>query len=215
MRVRVWPKPAGVPVFPSPARPEAPHVLGRLLASEPWRATVAWPAAFAGGIAHRLDNATSGALLVADDLDALAAVRARFQAGALTKTYWFEARHDVPWDAHDIDLPLAHDPRHKARMVVRRGLDTPHRGPWLPARTTLQRRGARLWEATMRTGVMHQIRLHAAFVGLALRGDRLYGGGPPLDDAVAFHLHHVGVRDDDGWTSAPVQRPSWISLTSG
>lgn len=43
---------------------------------------------------------------------------------------------------------------------------------------------------------MHQIRVHAASCGLALVGDRLYGGRPcevPRPSAVPFFLHHVGV----------------------
>ena len=94
-------------------------------------------------------------------------------------------------------------------MDVRRGQDTPHRGRWLPASTALRRVGAGgglgLWEAVITTGVMHQIRVHAAFVGLALAGDRLYGGGAPLDaavvpglpDGVPFLLHHVGLQGED------------------
>jgi 23S rRNA-/tRNA-specific pseudouridylate synthase len=216
MRVRTWDKAAGLPVFPR--RPGEPGdcVLERLLQAEPWRLGIAWPDGFAGGIAHRLDNATSGALLVADDLDALSQLRARFDAGTLRKVYWFEARHEVDWDAHRVALAIAHHPRRADRMVVRRSSGTPHRGHWQPAATDLRRLGPGLWEASMRTGVRHQIRVHAATAGLALRGDALYGGGPALHPDRPFHLHHVGVEDDEGWRSDAVPEPIWgNSLTSG
>ena len=57
-------KPAGLTVFPPHADPEGDCVLGRLLADDPARAELAWPTGFEGGIAHRLDRSTSGALVV-------------------------------------------------------------------------------------------------------------------------------------------------------
>ena len=193
---RTLSKPAGVPCFPPHAEPGGDCVLARLLAADPARADQPWPDGFAGGIAHRLDVSTSGALLVADDPTELAAIRDAFAAGALTKTYRFVAARDVPWHAHTCDLPLAHDRRHARRMVVQRGASTPHRGRWYPAHTAFRRIDGALWEAVITTGVMHQIRVHAAFVGLPLAGDRLYGGGPTPEHAppgATFLLHHDGL----------------------
>lgn len=98
-------------------------------------------------------------------------------------------------------------------MVVRRSPNTPHRGRWLPARTTFERVEGRLWRARMSTGVTHQIRVHAAFLGIAIRGDRRYGGGATPAGAapgLVFHLHHVGFRGD-GMATMPVPEPSWVS----
>ena len=64
------------------------------------------------------------------------------------------------------------------------------------------------WEARMSTGVMHQIRLHAASIGLALAGDRLYGGGAwtfPRPDGAHFALHHIGIS---GPGLQPCEAPS-------
>ena len=59
----------------------------------------------------------------------------------------------------------------------------------------------------MRTGVTHQIRVHAAFIGIPLEGDGLYGrktGSAP------FHrLHHVGLAGPNGVATDPVPLPSW------
>src|SRR5690606_11456797 len=68
---RTLSKPAGLPVFPPHADPAGDCLLARLLAEEPWRAALPWPAGFDGGIAHRLDVSTSGAVLAASDPDAL------------------------------------------------------------------------------------------------------------------------------------------------
>ena len=83
-------------------------------------------------------------------------------------------------------------------MTCKRGVSTPHRGKWYPAHTRFRRLGKTtdagdLWEAVITTGVMHQIRVHAAFVGIPLRGDKRYGGGTPQDPKCPFLLHHVGL----------------------
>lgn len=167
-----------------------------------------WPPGFEAGIAHRLDVPTSGALWLADTPAELSHMRSHFASGALTKVYRFRAARDVPWNEHRVDYPIAHDKRRKRRMVVQRGKTTPHRGKWYPAHTEFRRLKHDLWQATITTGVMHQIRVHAAFVGIPLAGDRLYGGGPALDSTVPFRLHHMGLRGPDGGTD-PVPTPEW------
>ncbi len=90
-------------------------------------------------------------------------------------------------------------------MVIERGRATPHRGRWYDADTRLRHLGGPLWEAVIVTGVMHQIRLHAASVGLALSGDRLYGGRG--DEP--FRLHHCCLG---GIGDCPRSEPEWALL---
>lgn len=215
--VRVWDKPAGLPVLPPHADPEGDCVLARLLAAEPGRSTIPWPRGFEGGILHRLDTSTSGAVAIADDPADLVFLRSLFSEGQLAKRYVLRAARDPGWDENSCDRPLAHDPRHKGRMVVERGRQTAHRGRWLPAHTTFRRRSGTLFDAVIRTGVMHQIRVHAAFVGIPILGDRRYGGGETPADAppgLAFYLHHTGFGTAPGFTgppleTAPVPLPDW------
>lgn len=198
-------KPAGVPVFPPHAEPEGDCVLARGAAV--LSMDLAWPSGFEGGIAHRLDTATSGQILAARSLADLGRLRALFAEGGLRKAYRFLTRRDVPWDAHIVETPLAHDARRSDRMIASRGAATPHRGRWYPARTSFRRIGTAeggfgVWNAVIETGVMHQIRVHAASVGLTLAGDRIYGGGEPcarpgLPPGVPFLLHHLGLRGPD------------------
>lgn len=203
-------KPAGVPVFPPHAHPEGDCLLRRWLALEPSRTAHPWPDGFGAGIAHRLDTPTSGQVIAAVSPSDLAELRQRFSAGSLRKVYRFVAAGQVPWDAHTVDTPIAHDRRRRSRMVVERGRATPHRGKWYPAHTVFRRVGPVMaglwcWEAVITSGVMHQIRVHAASVGLALNGDRLYGGGTPSAGApVPFLLHHLGLS---GEGFAPPQLP--------
>lgn len=197
-------KPAGIPVFPPHADPGGDCVLARGVAAGVLNPDLPWPEGFAGGIAHRLDTPTSGQLLAARSLADLESLRAQFAAGSLRKTYRFLTRREVPWEKHTVETPIAHDPRRKDRMICARGAATPHRGRWYPAKTSFRRLVTvgefTVWEAVIETGVTHQIRVHAASVGLALAGDRIYGGGPSppgLPPGVPFLLHHLGLRGPD------------------
>ena len=172
-----------------------------------------WPDGFDGGIAHRLDVPTSGQVLVAKSPQILSALREDFSNKKLLKRYRFLTLKEVPWTKHDITFPLAHHKSNRRKMVVQRGHNTPHRGKWFPAQTTFRylcsQDGVHLWEASMRTGVMHQIRLHAAIAGLALLGDRLYGGGEsPVYFPSDFALHHCGL-ESTRWQIPSVCIPEW------
>lgn len=213
-------KPAGLPVFPPHREPGGPSLLSHWLALRPELQGLAWPSGFEGGIAHRLDNPTSGIVVACTSLASLAQLRAQFQAGVLRKTYQLVSQREVPWDEHRVDLPIAHDRRRRARMVAQRGKSTAHRGRWYPAITSFRRLGHFRWTAVIHSGVTHQIRVHAAFVGLALAGDRLYGGGPLPSEIKAppgadFMLHHAAISGPD-WSSPTLEPPGWWGCyTSG
>ena len=204
-------KPASIPVFPPHANPAGDSVLHRLLQREPRRAELLWPVGFAGGIAHRLDVDTSGAILIADDPNELKKLRTAFADGHLTKTYRLLASRTVPWNENSCDRPIAHDRRRRKRMIVQRGEHTPHRGRWHPATTHFHRLEGSLFEAVMHTGVMHQIRAHAAFLGIPIHGDRTYGGGA---DPSGHRLHHVGLSGPQGLHTEPIPLPEWAQTAA-
>lgn len=203
-------KPAGLPVFPPHADPAGDCVLARLLAARPEQAR-AWPPGFEGGIAHRLDNVTSGLVLVARDEAALAALRAEFRAGLLRKRYLFRSGATPGFTEQVVTVELAHHPNRKDRMVARRGPRTAHRGRWYPAWTRLVDHGGGWWEAEIRTGVTHQVRIHALHAGVPLDGDPIYG----LPGTGPFCLHHLQVIAP-GWRSPRVPVPGeWPTAPPG
>ena len=192
-RWQAWNKPAGIPVFPPHGDPTGDCLLHRAGLS-----AAGWELNFAGGVAHRLDTPTSGQVLSARTADDLAWLRGLFRDGELQKVYRFVSSGQVSWDDNAVNTPLAHHKSKRSIMVCQRGKNTPHRGKWYAASTRFKRLGSvsgggSLWEAVITTGVMHQIRVHAAFVGIPLRGDRRYGGGRPDNEEVPFLLHHVGL----------------------
>lgn len=207
-------KPAGLPVFPPHADPGGDCLLRWLLTAQPKQREPSFPDAFAGGIAHRLDTSTSGVILAARSTEALARAREAFRERRLLKRYRLLSAGRVPWREHTVSAELAHHRRRRGRMVVRRGRSTPHRGRWYPAETRFTALSPGHWRAAMRSGVMHQIRLHAAFAGIAVLGDRRYGGAPMPEGlappGVDFALHHEGFTGLS--PGAPrLEPPSWWS----
>ncbi len=174
-----------------------------------------FPAGFEGGLAHRLDVSTSGVVLACHDPEVLGRAREAFADKRLRKTYRFLSSAPVGFDRVDVSLAVAHDRKRRDRMVVRRGPRSTHRGRWYPARTELRRVTGALWEARIETGVMHQIRVHAASAGLPLDGDRIYGGAPleVAPEGVDFALHHARMG---GWGACPYcPPPAWWPIGSG
>ena len=184
-------KPAGLPVFPPHADPEGDCVLARLLAACPEQASD-FPRGFEGGIAHRLDTLTGGFVVVAKTPAALARLRADWTT--LRKVYELRSCGVVSFRETVVTAPIANHARRADRVVVQRWARERHRGQWLDAETRLCRLSDGLWQAEIHTGVRHQVRAHAAFAGLPLDGDVLYGGAPGT-----AHLMLVGIQGA-GWS---------------
>ena len=158
------------------------------------------------GLAHRLDTGTSGLLLAARTPETFARLRAAFRAGEVTKRYLAIVAGTPPARA-SVDTALAHEPGDRRRMIpAAAGLRA-----W-PARTevvVLAARGGRaLVEATLHTGVTHQVRVHLSLLGCPVVGDPLYGG-PVGDLPPARHALHAcallpggRVADLPAWESA-------------
>ncbi|OGQ21341.1 MAG: hypothetical protein A3I05_01905 [Deltaproteobacteria bacterium RIFCSPLOWO2_02_FULL_44_10] len=121
------------------------------------------------GLVHRLDNDTSGLLIIAKTKDAYENLREQFSKGKIHKEYLALVVGNPPKQG-EIERPIVHHPRKKKKMILS------HKGR--PAHTeyrTLKRYGDHtLLEINISTGVRHQIRVHLASDGYPLAGDRLY-----------------------------------------
>ncbi len=154
-----------------------------------------------GGLVHRLDNGTSGALIVARDPASFALLRAAIRGGQIERTYLALISGHLG-DRLELTRPIAHHPGNRRKMLVVREDDKRQsRLASRPAATVVEpvrRLGAfTLARVTPRTGMRHQIRVHLADAGFPLAGDDLYGGPPlaPLPPGRFFlHLSRLRLR---------------------
>lgn len=113
-------------------------------------------------IIHRLDRTTTGVIVFGKSLESAKKYQQYFRRRESKKTYFFVTASRSEHDEYETEEPIL------------------HKGAELEAKTSFRclRRSARfeLWEALPKTGRHHQIRIHAAGVGLPLLGDPTYGG---------------------------------------
>lgn len=130
---------------------------------------------------HRLDQDTSGCLLLARNARARAALQRAFEEHRVSKYYLAVVGAEIGEESGTIDLPIAKVSSAEAgwRMVA----DGKGQQAVTNWRRLALRDGRTLVEFTPVTGRTHQIRAHAreAF-GSGIVGDRVYGipGGPML-----------------------------------
>jgi 23S rRNA pseudouridine1911/1915/1917 synthase len=148
-----------------------------------------------GGLVHRLDIGTSGALIAARTRAAWTRLRAAFGAGEVEKSYL--ALTEAAPAMRECDLPLA---QRGKRVAVDLAEGLPAHTRW----DLVSSHGARrLLRCVATTGRMHQIRAHLAYAGAPIVGDALYGG-QPFDGLLGFFLHAAVVRFDGRVVEAPL-----------
>lgn len=127
--------------------------------------------------AHRLDFETSGVILLAKTKPVLVALADMFGAEKPLKKYAALVNGVPPSETFEVDAPLAPHPARLGYMRV-----DPKNGKKSKTRFQVLENFAGAGNALLRceplTGRTHQIRVHAAHVGLKIVGDELYGGKP-------------------------------------
>lgn len=160
------------------------------------------------GVIHRLDKDTSGLILMAKHDQAHHFVQAQFKARTVEKVYLALVDGQPPTPQGRVEAPIGRDPRQRKRMAVLpegrgRAAQTTYRTIEIFAEHALL-------EARPHTGRTHQIRLHLAFLGCPVLGDRVYGRRRPLRGVGRQMLHawrvHVQVpgEQEPRWFEAPL-----------
>jgi 23S rRNA pseudouridine1911/1915/1917 synthase len=166
-------KPAGLVVHPAHGHTGG-TLVNALLARYPDLAAMSQADADSAdrpGIVHRLDRDTSGLIIVARTPAALHHLRRQFKARTVEKTYLalVFGRPDAPQGL--IDVPLGRNPRHRQKFAPR--------PDGKPARTHYRLQADfgqySLLEIGLETGRTHQIRVHLAWLGWPVVGDKVYG----------------------------------------
>ncbi|MEW6272078.1 MAG: RluA family pseudouridine synthase [Thermodesulfobacteriota bacterium] len=186
-------KPAGLPTVALRGA-AGDSLAARIAARFPECATVGQPGE--SGLVHRLDTGTSGLLLVARHAGAYAALRAQFRAHRVEKGYLALVAGRLARSVH-VATPIGQHRSSRTRMrAVAAGMRSGRYAP-RPAETDVAPvrafHHATLVQATTRSGVRHQIRVHLASIGHPLVNDATYGA-VTMPGLPGFVLHAASLR---------------------
>ena len=170
------------------------------------RAQAVWPDAL---VVHRLDQATSGLLLMARGLQAQRRLSAAFERRAVGKRYVAVVAGRMAAEAGTIDAPLAADWPNRPRQQVDRAHGRPALTRWRLLGYDAASGRSRV-ELEPVTGRSHQLRVHLQSIGHPIVGDALYAPPNVADGAPRLLLHAAELRlpDDDGSASAVFRSPA-------
>ncbi len=170
------------------------------------RAQSRWPDAL---VVHRLDQATSGLMLMARGAAWQRRLSMAFAQRQVDKHYEAVVRGLCRDDAGEIDLPLIADWPNRPRQKVDWQIGKPSITRWQVLSRDVRQGQTRLALQPV-TGRSHQLRVHLAAIGHAIVGDALYA--PPgategqqqrlLLHACALALTHPGTGLPGQWHSA-------------
>lgn len=124
------------------------------------------------GIVHRLDKLTSGLMLVARSEEARDKLIELIRDRQVHREYIALVYGVFPSREGTIEAPIGRDPRNRKKMAV---TNSGGRAAVTHFRVVESFPGASLLEVGLDTGRTHQIRVHLAFIGHPVVGDRMYG----------------------------------------
>lgn len=160
------------------------------------RAQQRWPGAL---IVHRLDQATSGLVLMARHLGAQRQLSHAFAERQVHKRYQAVVQGHMPLDPggagawQDIDLPIAADWERRPLRVIDPVLGKASLTRWRVRRHDAIA-GTTHVELEPVTGRTHQLRVHLAAVGHPILGDALYADAATQARAPRLLLHASRLR---------------------
>ena len=193
-------KPAGLTVHPAPGHPSG-TLVNALLALRPELAGVG--EALRPGIVHRLDQDTSGLLVVARSERAHRSLTRQLKQREVHKTYLALVQRLPDPPEGIIDSPIGRHPGNRKKMAIVPG--------GREARTRYRLREAlgdyALLEVEPVSGRTHQIRVHLASIGHPIVGDLTYGRRSPYLPRQFLHAWRLAFRLPESEEIAEFESP--------
>ncbi len=203
-------KPAGLMVH-ADGKGNKPSLVDWILKTHPEMKGVGEPMLVDGksidrpGIVHRLDEETSGALVLAKTQDSFEYLKQQFKDRNIDKEY-----HAFVWGhfkdlAVTVDVPIGRNKTDFRRWHAGRGTRGEMRDAVTLVKPLIQfeTEGEKfsLVQAFPKTGRTHQIRVHLKYLQRPIVGDRLYGESHPMAlgfARVALHARTISFTAPDG-----------------
>jgi 23S rRNA pseudouridine1911/1915/1917 synthase len=177
-------KPAGMVVHPSPGH-DSGTLVHAVLGHVPELEGIGGEER--PGIVHRLDKETSGLIVIAKNERSHRWLQEQFKSRQVEKIYLALVDGRPPTPAGRVEAPIGRSTTHRKLMAVvpldkgREAVSEYKTLETFPEHTLL--------EVHPLTGRTHQIRVHLAFLGCPVVGDRVYGKRKPTVELDRHFLH--------------------------
>jgi len=130
------------------------------------------------GIVHRLDKDTSGLLIAAKNDKSHKNLAQQFKDRTVEKYYYALVEGNLAYEKGKIDAPIGRDPNDRKKMAVRKR----HSKNAVSRFQIIEEfKNYTLVEVKIETGRTHQIRVHFAYLGHPVVGDKKYGSKNQLE----------------------------------
>lgn len=157
------------------------------------------------GIVHRLDKDTSGLMVVAKTDAAHKELSRQFKDRKVVKRYMALVLGSLKSDAGTIEAPIGRSQSDRKKMAViktdpekmkalnsRKPRRSKARNAVTHYKVVKREAGNTLLEVKLETGRTHQIRVHMAYIGHPIIGDKVYGQKKDRAPFMALHSFALG-----------------------
>lgn len=138
------------------------------------------------GIVHRIDKDTSGLLIVAKNDAAHQGLAAQIKEHSFTREYAAVVHGHFKENTFTVDAPIGRSPNDRKKMCV---TDRNSRNAVTHVEVLEEYPGFSYVKCRLETGRTHQIRVHMAYMGHPVAGDRVYGPKKSAIDTDGQCLH--------------------------
>ncbi len=145
------------------------------------------------GIVHRLDQDTSGVMIVAKNDNSHRELARQFKNRETEKYYLALVKGNVPYEKGKIDAPIGRDPQARKKMKVKKNNSKKAISRF---KVKQKFKDFTLLEIKIETGRTHQIRVHLAYMGYPVVGDKKYGRQQSklTVDRQLLHAYRLGLK---------------------